>query len=574
MNGSDQMHSARDTDPTDRGAPSLKGSPVVPGIGFGAVVSPAPRPALPTGDEVLPEAAREAEAARFSAAVQAVADRLTRRAERATGDAAQVIRATAGLAADRGLAAGITGRIKNGVPASRAVAETAEQFRTMFLAAGKLMAERVTDLLDVRDRLVAELDGLPEPGLGDITEASVILAEDLAPAETAGLDPELVVALATEQGGPTSHTAIIARQLGLPYVSGVAGLLTALAADAPATALVDGTQGLVELAPEPADARRRAAEDRARREKIATWKGPGHTSDGHPVAVLANVQDGAGARRAAQGVAEGVGLFRTEFCFLDRDVEPSVEEQTDIYREVFDAFPGRKVVLRTLDAGSDKPIAYLDMAPEANPALGIRGLRTATVHPEALDRQLDAIAAAAQAAHADAWVMAPMVATVEEATGFAAKVRARGLKPGVMVEIPAAALHAERLLRVVDFVSIGTNDLTQYTMAADRLSPELSALTSPWQPALLQLVGIVGAAGQKTGKTVGVCGEAAADALLGPVLAGLGVTYLSAAAPALPGVGAALGAVTMAQCREAAEAAVAAPDARAAHAAARKILQG
>ena len=305
---------------------------------------------------------------------------------------------------------------------------------------------------------------------------------------------------------------------------------------------------------------------------MARWSGPGRTADGHAVEVLANVQDGAGARTAAGTAAGGVGLFRTELCFLSVEREPTVEEQAAVYAEVLEAFAGRKVVLRTLDAGSDKPLAFVGMPDEANPALGVRGLRLALSDPGLLDRQLDAVALAAARTGSSPWVMAPMVSTVPEARFFADRVRARGLVPGIMVEVPAAALLADRFLTCVDFLSIGTNDLSQYTMAADRLSPELAALTDPWQPALLALIARTASAGAAAGKPVGVCGEAAADPLLACVLTGLGVTSLSAAAAAVPAVGALLGTVSLAACRAAAQAALDAPDPVAGRAAARALL--
>ena len=218
--------------------------------------------------------------------------------------------------------------------------------------------------------------------------------------------------------------------------------------------------------------------------------------------------------------AEGVGLLRTELSFLGHAEEPSVDEQAKGYAEVFEAFAGRKVVLRTLDAGSDKPLAFATLPDEANPALGVRGLRIARRDPGLLERQLDAVAEAARATSSTPWVMAPMVATVAEAADFAAQVRARGLVPGVMIEVPSAALLADRLLEHVDFLSIGTNDLSQYTLAADRLSADLADLTDPWQPALLLLVSMTAEAGRRRGKPVGVCGEAAADPLLACVLVG------------------------------------------------------
>ena len=236
------------------------------------------------------------------------------------------------------------------------------------------------------------------------------------------------------------------------------------------------------------------------REVLAGYSGPARTKDGHAVPVLANVQDGAGARAAVAAHAEGVGLFRTELSFLGHAQEPSVDEQATGYAEVLEAFAGRKVVLRTLDAGSDKPLAFATLPDEANPALGVRGLRIARRDPGMLDRQLDAVAEAARRTSSTPWVMAPMVATVAEAADFAARVRARGLVPGVMIEVPSAALHAERLLEHVDFLSIGTNDLSQYTLAADRLSADLADLTDPWQPALLMLVAMTAEAGTAHGQ--------------------------------------------------------------------------
>ena len=338
--------------------------------------------------------------------------------------------------------------------------------------------------------------------------------------------------------------------------------------------LVDGLAGEVHVAPDPEQARAAVASAREQREAVGRWSGPGRTADGHAVDVLANVQDGAGARAAALTAAGGVGLFRTELSFLSVEKEPTVEEQAAVYAEVLEAFAGRKVVLRTLDAGSDKPLAFAGMPDEANPALGVRGLRISLEDPGLLDRQLDAVALAAERTGSSPWVMAPMVSTVAEAQFFAERVRARGLVPGIMVEVPAVALLAERFLAHVDFLSIGTNDLSQYTMAADRLSAELAALTDPWQPALLALIARTASAGAAAGKPVGVCGEAAADPLLGCVLAGLGITSLSAAAAAVPAVGAMLGTVSLEACRAAAQAALDAADPVSGRAAARAALAG
>ncbi|STZ40895.1 phosphoenolpyruvate-protein phosphotransferase [Mycolicibacterium gilvum] len=559
------------TPPTSLAAGSvLHGVPVVPGVQYAPVIRPGklPETDLDAGGDVA-EADRDAEKERFTAAAATVAGRLRERAAHATGAASEVLAATATLATDRGWLGAAEKRIRDGAPAVRAVDGAIDQFVEMFTKLGGLMAERVTDLRDIRDRVIAELNGLPEPGVPLPDEPSILCAEDLAPADTAGLDPSLVVALATTLGGPTSHTAIIARQLGIPCVVAVAGL-----DDVPAgtPVLVDGTRGTVTLSPDEDSARAAVAEARRAAEAAADWSGPGTTADGHAVAVLANVQDGAAARSARQTPAEGVGLFRTELCFLNSDSEPTVDEQAGIYAEVLEAFAGNKVVIRTLDAGSDKPLKFAGHPDEANPALGVRGIRVSFNNPGLLDRQLEAIAAAGQRTGNPPWVMAPMIATAEEAKTFADKARTHGLTPGVMIEVPAAALLADRILEHVDFLSIGTNDLAQYTMAADRMSAELATLTDPWQPAVLALVAATVKAGAAVGKPVGVCGEAAADPLLACVLTGFGVTSLSAAAAAVQGVGARLAAVTVQQCRDAAGAVLGTASAAEARAAALDVL--
>nr|WP_230595121.1 phosphoenolpyruvate--protein phosphotransferase [Rhodococcus fascians] len=532
---------------------TLRGTPVVPGVGYGPVIRPGARPAIPADTGEVAEADRESEKAVFDAAANAVATRLRGRAELATGAASEVLSANAAMATDRGWLGAARASIAKGSTAVTATAAATEKFAAMFTQLGGLMAERVTDLRDIRDRVIAEILGVPEPGVPVPAEPSVLFADDLAPADTAGLDPTLIVGLATSLGGPTSHTAIIARQLGIPCIVAVAGL-DDIAAGTHAS--VDGTSGRIELEPDADTARAAVVSARDELDRVSRWTGPGATSDGHSVDILANVQDGAGARAARSSAADGVGLFRTELCFLDRDSEPTVDEQAEIYGQVLDAFAGKKVVVRTLDAGSDKPLRFANHPDEANPALGIRGIRIAEADRGILYRQLDGIAAAAKATESSPWVMAPMIATAQEAQDFAADVRERGLTPGVMIEIPAAALLAKHILEHVDFLSIGTNDLAQYTMAADRMSAQLAGLTDPWQPAVLALVAHTAAAGAKVGKPVGVCGEAAADPLLACVLVGMGITSLSAASAAVAHVGSKLATVTLDQCKAAAAAAL------------------
>ena len=549
----------------------LQGVPVVPGVRYAPVIRVSRLPGLDqldAGDQIAEEL-RPAEAARFTAAAASVAQRLRDRAAVSTGAAAEVLNATAQLATDRAWLAAAEKAIGSGTSAVRATVVAISQFIEMFTTMGGLMAERVTDLKDIRDRVIAELAGLPEPGVPVPDEPSILCAEDLAPADTAGLDPHRIVGLATTLGGPTSHTAIIARQLGIPCVVAVAGLDDVAAGTA---VLLDGTRGTLTVEPDRTQATAAVAAADAAAASAASWTGPGATSDGQRVSILANVADGAAARAARQAPVEGVGLFRTELCFLDRDSEPSVAEQAAIYAEVLDAFAGHKVVIRTLDAGSDKPLKFVTSPQEANPALGVRGWRIVAIDADLLARQLDAIAAAAAMTGNPPWVMAPMIATAEEAARFAGLARDRGLHPGVMIEVPAAALLAERILDHVEFLSIGTNDLAQYTMAADRMSSDLATLTDPWQPGVIALVARTARAGQAIGKPVGVCGEAAADPLLACVLTGLGITSLSAAAPAVTPVGAKIASVSMQQCRDAAEAVLATAGPVEARAAAAAVL--
>lgn len=557
-----------DTAATDT---SLRGTPVVPGVAYGPVlvaateVSPAAIAAF-----AAQELADDDALARYDAAVAVVSGRLADRAAKASGSAAEVLTATAGLARDSGLRSAVAGRL-GGSSLLSALSDSVNQFAELFTQMGGLMAERVTDLRDLERRLTAEIVGEPEPGVPTPEVPSVLVAEDLAPADTAGLDAALVLALVTERGGPTSHTAIIARQLGIPCVVAVHGALTLRGGT---NVLVDGVSGDIEVEPDTDSSRTRVQESQQRRALLDSWEGPARTADGTRVKVLANVADEASAAQAAQGPVEGSGLFRTELCFLNRKDEPSVEEQAELYAGVLRSFgPDRTVVVRTLDAGSDKPLAFATLAGEENPALGVRGLRLSFGNPGLLERQLDAIARAAELSGTEPWVMAPMVATVDEARAFGEKVHRRGLKAGVMVEVPSAALMAHRLLEHIDFLSIGTNDLTQYTMAADRMASDLAHLTDPWQPAVLQLVAITAEAGRHAGKPVVVCGEAAADPLLATALVGMGVTSLSMAVAAVRAVGAQLAEVSMDVCEHAAEAALAASDAAAARDAVRALLR-
>ena len=537
---------------------TLRGIPASPGRAAGpVVVMPAPMTEPPAGVRLAPGTDVEQAVARIDDASARVHADLTAAAELTEGDAHDVLGATAAMAVDPTLLADARQRVRTEllVP-ERAVWEAAAQVTAQFEEIGGYLAERASDVADVRDRLVATLTGRPAPGLPLRAEPFVLVADDVPPATAARLDPEKVVALVTQAGGPTAHTAILARAHGIPAVVATRGLLNSVTDDD--VVLVDGALGTVRLSPGVDE----IAEAIAHARRSRRFDGEGRTADGHRVQLLANVGDPRDAAAAAEAGAEGVGLFRTEFCFLDRDTAPTVDEQVDAYRSVLRYFPGQRVVIRTLDAGADKPLPFLTDAEEPNPALGVRGLRTAVTHGDVLDAQLEAIARAVEAEHADAWVMAPMVATVDEAQDFVAATARHGLTTaGVMIEVPSAALLSGQILAHAAFASVGTNDLTQYAMAADRQLSALAELADPWQPAVLQLVAATCRGADQQGRPAGVCGEAAADPALAVVLVGMGVSSLSMTAAALADVADLLSRVTRAEAARLAQLALGAPSA-------------
>ncbi|HEY8625017.1 MAG TPA: phosphoenolpyruvate--protein phosphotransferase [Solirubrobacteraceae bacterium] len=546
---------------------TLRGLGVSPGEASGPVGRLEPPQEIPAQSAEVADVA--VELTRAEDALGAVASELERRAGLSTGAASEVLSAQAMIAGDPALHDGVSARISGGRDAVHAVEEAFAEHRGALESLGGYFAERASDLDDLRDRAVAVLLGRPMPGVPDPGHPYVLVAVELAPADTATLDPEKVVAIVTERGGPTGHTAILAKQLGIPAVTACPEAVT----------LADGRQVLVngvsgEVIADPNDDL--VAQALYRREQLARRRagarGPGRTADGHPIPLLANIGGTGDLAGLGADECEGVGLLRTEFLFLDRTVAPSNEEQQQSYAEVFSAFAGRRVVVRTLDVGADKPLAYLPRPEEPNPALGVRGLRLVRSNPELLDEQLDAIKRAARGSEAEVWVMAPMVSTVEEAREFAARARDHEIAHvGVMIEVPSAAICAHEVLAEVDFASIGTNDLAQYALATDRLAGELSDLLDPWQPALLRLVSMTAQAGQALGRSVGVCGEAASDPLLALVLVGLGITSLSMAKASLPDVRAALAEHPLDRCRQLARDALEAGSAAAARSTVAKL---
>ncbi|WP_314425076.1 phosphoenolpyruvate--protein phosphotransferase [uncultured Microbacterium sp.] len=535
----------------------LRGVGIGLGVAQGVVVRMTE--ALPAPENTPSTQGSDAERSRVREAIAAVARELTARGESAGGSAQEVLEAQAMIAEDPTLQDEVDARIDDGATAEWAVHDAFAGFRATLEAVGGYLGERAADLDDIAQRVLARLRGVDAPGVPDPGHPFVLVARDLAPADTALLNLDQVLALVTFDGGPTSHTAILAREKGIVAIVGAAAA-SELATGS--SVIVDAAAGIVTV--DPSDDEKTRAEQRAaaRRSADAAPLTPGALADGTLIPLLANLGKPADASDAVERGAEGVGLFRTEFLFLSSAQAPTVQQQRDSYQQLLEAFPGKKVVVRMLDAGADKPLAFLNDAHEENPALGLRGLRALRASEDILREQLTALAEADAATDAELWVMAPMVATVEETEYFTSLAREYGLKTaGVMVEVPASALLADRVLAHADFASIGTNDLTQYTMAADRMLGSVAGFQDPWHPAVLRLVREVGAAGARLGKPVGICGEAAADPMLAVVLVGLGATSLSMAPSALADVRHTLSQHTLDEARNFAELALAADDA-------------
>lgn len=548
---------------------TLRGVGIGTGIAHGPVVhmaEPLPAPLdVPSALTVADEQARVRQA------VESVARELETRAMQAGGSAKEVLEAQAMMAEDPTLGDEVDARLADGRTGEFAVFDAFASFREQLRMLGGYLSERATDLDDVAQRVIARLRGTPAPGVPDPGHPFVLVAKDLAPADTALLDLDKVLALVTTEGGPTSHTAILAREKSIVAIVG-AGEAEALSDGE--TVIVDALAGVVTTDPSLKELERadRRASDRAAASAAPITKGA--LADGTKVPLLANLGNAEGAAEAVRLGAEGVGLFRTEFLFLGSKLAPTVAQQRETYAKLLASFPGKKVVVRVLDAGADKPLAFLNDAHEENPALGLRGIRALRASEDILREQLTALAEADAATEADLWVMAPMVATVEEARYFVELAHGYGIRTaGVMVEVPSSALLADKVLVEADFASIGTNDLTQYTLAADRLLGSVASFQDPWHPAVLRLIREVGEGGQSTGKPVGICGEAAADPLLAVALVGLGATSLSMAPAALADVRAMLLKHTLVEAQAIALAALDAQDPASARAAALRVAR-
>jgi phosphocarrier protein FPr len=411
----------------------------------------------------------------------------------------------------------------------------------MAALADPLLAARAADIRDVGNRILKLLAG--DDAASDVRWPShpvVLIAHDLTPSDTATLDPQKVLGFATAVGGPTAHSAIIARALGLPaVVSAGDGLLEIEDGTA---VILNGNNGIIQVNPDEAAQKeaknRQAAAKQKQQDARAQAAESAITQDNHQIEIAANIGGLADAQKANQSGAEGVGLLRTEFLFLDRATPPSEEEQFEVYRQIALAMAGKPVIIRTLDIGGDKPLPYVQVPPEDNPFLGERGLRLCLARPELLREQLRAILRAAK--FGSLRIMFPMVADMSEwhaAKAMVDEIRIELSAPvvlvGIMIEIPAAALMADLFAKEVDFFSIGTNDLTQYTLAMDRMHPTLASKSDGLHPAVLRLIDATVRGAHAAGKWVGVCGELGADPQAVPILLGLGIDELSVSVPSI-----------------------------------------
>ncbi len=503
---------------------------------------------------------------RLDDAVVAVDTRLTELEEstrtRAGDDAAEIFGVHKMFLADPSFSDPIRSLIEQGRTAESAVSEGSEALASEFEDIGDdYFSQRAVDIRDIGGQLIRTLAGVGGSDLGTLSTPVVIAADDLTPSDTATIPDGMVLAFVTAVGSATSHTAILARAMGVPAVVGIGDL----GFEEGTTVIVDGAAGSVIPDPDEdqiAEAILRGENAKAiADEALASAAEPAVTMDGHGVEVVANIGTPADARRAVEFGAEGVGLLRTEFLFLDQPALPDELEQMAEYAEIFSHFPNQPVIVRTLDVGGDKHLPSIDLEEELNPFLGKRGIRLTFAEDSLFRDQVRAIlrAGAGRAVQ----IMFPMVGSVDEVRRARARVdelkaeldsegtpRATDIEIGVMIEVPSAAVMADVLVDHVDFFSIGTNDLTQYTLAVDRTNPAVAHMADALHPAVLRLIRAVVEPAHVAGKWVGVCGELAGDPVAAPILVGLGVDELSMSAPSIPLVKQAIRAISRSAVRD------------------------
>ncbi|SEN00128.1 Phosphocarrier protein HPr /phosphoenolpyruvate--protein phosphotransferase /PTS system IIA component, Glc family [Sphingomonas gellani] len=544
----------------DRPAGALTGVTAVPGLAVGIAHR------LRTADLDVPEhgVGIAQEEAAFEAARQALSGDLTLRERAATGPARAIMEAHRALLDDPALLDAVRAGIVRGESAGHALRGAIRPLAGRLRAGGDArLAERADDMLDLERQLIARLFGnttVPS----SYPPGTILLADDLLPSDLMAIDAKALAGLVVERGGPTSHVAVLAASLGLPTLVAVGAALGGV--DEGSRVVLDAGAGWV-LADPDADlldtARGRVADEARRGADMLARAGERCvTADGTRIEVFANLGSADDAAPAVARGAEGCGLLRTEFLFLDRDTMPTVAEQAAEYQRIAEGLEGRPLIVRLLDIGGDKPASYLPILAEENPALGLRGIRVSLAYPAVLEDQIRAILSVRPIGQCR--IMLPMVAGLDEVRAVRAvldRLRAElsitdPVALGIMVETPAAAVTADLFAAEVDFLSIGTNDLTQYVLAMDRGNPAVAGGVDGLHPAVLRLIGTTCDGGARQGRWTGVCGGLASDPLAVPILIGLGVTELSAAPAVVPEIKALVSTLSMAACRDHATAAL------------------
>ena len=510
----------------------------------------------------------EEEIGKFAAAMAATLKQLDTIRQKALDEMgpeeAAIFEAHMQIAQDPSLSDGIKSLVESShTNVVAATAQTIETFANIFLGMeDAYMRERGADIKDIGDRLMRNLLGMNPRGLSHISGEVILVAQDLAPSDTASLDKNVVKGIVTAAGGPTSHAAIMARTLEIPAVMGVGDIESFVDGD---KAVVLGTDGIVEMNPSDADWDEYTNQAAAFQEELKRLRESANleatTTDGHHVELFGNIGKAKDAKNALTMGAQGIGLYRTEFLYMENDELPAEDVQFEEYKKVAQDMKGKPVIIRTMDIGGDKELKCLDLPSEMNPFLGYRAIRISLNRPDIFKVQLRALLRAS--AFGDIHIMYPMIASVEEVKQAnamldecKAELTAEGkefnkdIKVGIMIEVPAAAIISPILAKYVDFFSIGTNDLCQYTLAVDRMNEAIGSLYQPLHPGVLRLIKHVIDASHEQGKFTGMCGELASDPVATMILLGLGLDEFSMTASSIPLIKNILRSVSKAECEE------------------------
>ena len=519
-------------------------------------------------DYTVAEDIVEEEIGKFAAAMAATLKQLDTIRQKALDEMgpeeAAIFEAHMQIAQDPSLSDGIKSLVESShTNVVAATAQTIETFANIFLGMeDAYMRERGADIKDIGDRLMRNMLGMNPRGLSHISGEVILVAQDLAPSDTASLDKNVVKGIVTAAGGPTSHAAIMARTLEIPAVMGVGDIESFVDGD---KAVVLGTDGIVEINPSDADWDEYTNQAAAFQEELKRLRESANleatTTDGHHVELFGNIGKAKDAKNALTMGAQGIGLYRTEFLYMENDELPAEDVQFEEYKKVAQDMKGKPVIIRTMDIGGDKELKCLDLPSEMNPFLGYRAIRISLNRPDIFKVQLRALLRAS--AFGDIHIMYPMIASVEEVKQAnvmldecKAELTAEGkefnkdIKVGIMIEVPAAAVISPILAKYVDFFSIGTNDLCQYTLAVDRMNEAIGSLYQPLHPGVLRLIKHVIDASHEQGKFTGMCGELASDPVATMILLGLGLDEFSMTASSIPLIKNILRSVSKAECEE------------------------